>query len=111
MAIKKDIELKVVFSNEKLRHDEVFSEVTGLSPEMVQKSIVKDAYCVVDNINGDKEKMYYQMVIYVDDNKDKILDSFKYSFQPDTSVNSLNYHTQCYEHAKTLKEYENAVDC
>lgn len=75
---------------------------------------VNEAYARIEDFNGTKDVMDIQVVFYA--SHQTCLDgefSFKreqYSFSPDVSDNSSNYHKQGYEYVKSLSEFEGAID-
>lgn len=77
--------------------------------------VLSEAYIKIDQLGWVPGSMYVTFGIYAnstarEDGKETI-DRRYFSFAPDVSDESPNYHVQAYEHAKMLEEYENAVDC
>ena len=73
-----------------------------------QNVVVPNAYLKVTHLSGDKESM--QAIISIFTEKDGVvLSKFDTSFTPDLSGN--NFLTQAYVYAKTLPEFNGAVDC
>jgi len=69
----------------------------------------------IDNgIQGGKEKLNVRLNCFkskevADTNQGKFMD-FDFQFTPDLGENASNFIEQAYVHAKTLPEFENAVD-
>lgn len=86
----------------------------------LQKSIIKvvfgetmefvEAYHQITNVVGDKNKLTYTFTVYKDNTKNIVVDSKMYDFIPDSAENTERWDKQCYEHAKTLQEYSDAID-
>ncbi len=69
---------------------------------------VENAYIKIDNLNGDKEKVFLNIGIY--DKKDGILImKDNYEFIPDVSSSAKNFIQQGYEQLKANK-YIGAID-
>lgn len=69
-----------------------------------------DAYFQVTYLSGDKNNIGVILTIYDGIQKNNVIDQKNYTFKPDISFNSHNYHRQFYEYAKTLPEFEGATD-
>lgn len=111
MAIKKDIVLQITYINEKLIHEENFRRITSLDSQIIIEATVKDAYCVVTNVNANKNLINYEITVYENEEKNHIIKSTRHKFLGDISDSAVNYHIQCYNHAKTLTEYIDGLDC
>lgn len=75
---------------------------------------IADAYARFEDINGGKDNLDMQMAFYT--SHQACLDGavpFKrqqFSFTPDLTNTSSNYHKQAYEKAKLEPEFERAID-
>ena len=67
---------------------------------------VPNVYFKVGNIIGNKDTVRFDVNGTVDDN---IVETKSYQFKP--SMDGTNFVAQCYEHMKTLQEYEYGKDC
>ena len=80
----------------------------GTAP--TKKFVANNAYHRVDKLSVTKERIDFKLGIYTSD-LSRLITTKDYNFIPDVSENSINYHTQAYEYAKTLPEFTEAVDC
>lgn len=76
--------------------------------------ILDNAYIRLDQLGWFKGVIHVTVGIYANQeaaltNKDTV-DQKSYNFVPDISENSLNYHTQGYEHLKTQDYFVDAID-
>lgn len=70
--------------------------------------VCRGTYWKVLNVNGDKNRIEYNLGAFVGDEQVYGLIG---SFVPSTDESSSNFIKQAYEYIKTLPEFENAEDC
>lgn len=84
-----------------------------LKKEMDTGVVLENAYCKVEEVTANKEKMNFYLGIYLNKvarNNDKTpLETKFYSCEHNVLVNE-NSIRQAYNYLKTLDEFENAVD-
>lgn len=84
-----------------------------LKKELESGLILEEAYCKVEEINANKEKMNFYLSIYLNKearNNNKIpLESKFYSCDHDVYMNR-NTIKQAYMYLKSLEDYNNAID-
>ena len=84
-----------------------------LKKEMNTGFVLDNAYCKVEEINANKERMNFYLNIYLNkesrDNNKIPLETKFYSCEHSvlTSENSIR---QAYNHLKTLDEFKNSID-
>ena len=84
-----------------------------LKKEMETGLIVEEAYCKVEEINANKERMNFYLNIYLNkearDNNKTPLETKFYSCEHSvlTAENSIK---QAYNHLKTLEEFKDSID-
>jgi hypothetical protein len=73
-------------------------------------AMLQDAYCKVVQINGDKTKIFFD-VVFFNKTDDCVTPALKkqYSFVP--NLDGRNFIAQAYNHLKTLPEFAGATDC
>lgn len=101
MAFSKDHEI-----SNTLLSDLDFSNIDNKG----ETSNFSNAYHRIERLDVTKNRIDYKLVIY-NENLSSIITEKFHSFIPDVSETALNYHTQCYDNAKSLEEYEGFVDC
>jgi len=79
--------------------------------EMLIDKTYNNAYLVVSNIRGDKNKMNVYIDAYPNENKNEneLISRSGYIFSP--ALDGVNFIAQAYNFIKTLPEYKNAKDC
>jgi len=119
MAITKTVTIELVYRNHDLQYDEDFQETfeflkdndPSLVKEIVKSVDVEDAYIVISQLSGNKDRINYTLSIYTDNSKKHLITTRHYIFVPDVSTDTTpNYHVQAYNHAKA-NEYVGAIDC
>lgn len=86
----------------------------------LQKKVVKEvfgievpfekAYVQVTRISGDKEFLEFYLSVYDTEAKENLIETRIYSFVPSIEDDATNFYKQIYTYAKTLPEYEDAID-
>ncbi|MBV4422914.1 hypothetical protein [Clostridium tyrobutyricum] len=110
MALQQNININIEYNNssnliQKLNDAGVNAE------RLVTKTIVfNNAYLKVTDIFGTKEQIDFNLGVFKDNTKSTLLDSYHYSFKPDSSDNGKNIIKQCYEYVKKLPQYLDSVD-
>jgi hypothetical protein len=69
---------------------------------------IKDAYCKVTGISGDKTQIAVNVGIYEKADDLEMASFFSCAFTP--LLDGSNFLAQAYEHLKTLPEFSNAKD-
>lgn len=102
---------ELTYINTKIQIDDKFRlEFPDVKNRITQIIKVKDAYCEIVKIEGNKEKMDIVLSIYKDNTKKYVLETKVYSFTPSASTDSMDSFMQAYEYLKNLPEFEYAID-
>lgn len=68
----------------------------------------------IDSISGNTDSITADVKFYISEEAANsgipFIAQKAYTFKPDVSQDSTNYHVQAYEYLKKLDEFENAVD-
>ena len=81
-------------------------------PYVIKKQVeYSSCYAMIKSISGTKNQLSMQVAFYSNANKEKIIESKQYRFEPSVSDGSTNFIQQGYEYLKTLPEFADAVDC
>lgn len=100
---------ELTYINTKIQFDDKFRvEFPDVKDRITEIIKVKDAYCEIVKIEGNKEKMDIVLSIYKDRTKTYVLETKVYSFVP-SSTDSMDSFMQAYEYLKTLPEFEYAI--
>ncbi|MEM5591942.1 hypothetical protein AAHH67_09755 [Niallia circulans] len=101
---------ELTYINTKMQIDDKFRfEFPDIKDRITEIIKVKDAYCEIVKIEGNKEKMDIVLSIYKDKTKTYVLETKVYSFVPAVSSDSMDSFMQAYEYLKTLPEFEYAI--
>jgi len=73
-------------------------------------AMLQDAYCKVVQINGDKTKIFFD-VVFFNKTDDCVTPALKKQYEFSPSMDGRNFIAQAYEHLKTLPEFAGATDC
>lgn len=111
MALKKDQIIKIHYGLVRSSYDSQYVEHLNVARQISQETEVKNAYIVVANQEGTKERVSYTLNVYTDNTKQVLIDSISFAFQPSVDDDAPNIIKQCYEHAKNEPEFIGAVDC
>lgn len=79
-------------------------KIAGFSGELV----LADAYCKVETISGNKDKINYSIMVFQKPNENPVETVF-YEFTPDLA--GKNFIAQAYEDAKNRVEFAGSQDC
>lgn len=71
-------------------------------------AIVRNAYCKVDSVTGDKNFVVADIGVYSADQASKVT-AVRKTFVP--TMDGKNFIAQAYEHMKTCDEFKNGEDC
>ncbi|MEK4750414.1 hypothetical protein NST77_23250 [Niallia sp. FSL W8-0177] len=100
---------ELTYINTKTQIDDKFRiEFPDVKDRITQIIKVKDAYCEIVKIEGNKEKMDIVLSIYKDRTKTYVIETKVYSFTP-SSTDSMDSFMQAYEYLKGLPEFEYAI--
>lgn len=75
-----------------------------------QISNLKNCYCKVTQIVGDKTRINFKVVV-MNEEKNFVYQDETFWFDPSVDENAKNFIAQAYEHLKTLPQFASAVDC
>lgn len=101
MALKVNYEYFLNYYSEHSLHGaEIMNSFCDIDTTITKKIIFKDAYLVINSINGSKNKLDVIINVYTDSNKTDIIDSKEYSFVPSVEKYSGNFIEQGYNFLK-----------
>lgn len=111
MALRMDFDIKLIYTNDKIKYDDYFSNMFPELEMTIPKTVtVNNAYLMINKIEGNKEIMDMSLNVYKDETKDYLISTQSYSFVPSINDGSDNFIKQGYSFLKTLPEFQDAVD-